>query len=185
MADIHNPITGRTSLATISSTVYVKVDVTQWDTDETLSYAVITQASAPSSIGQIYTLATELGSQTTNSDDLEIDLGDQPAGLAAIALCLDPTDDGTYTYAFNGVSNGTFDPTSAIDDGEDLSENAESLTFVTDDTFDSSGQTVLVVCPVEEGNTVPFTLYVVRTDRQGTSTELAPIDPHIQNGGYG
>ncbi len=187
MSDQNNPITDTTDFSDIDGVVYVRLNATNWRNDGTgyLLYSIILQNSPPDSVADIYEKATILSSSTqTRSDDLTIDLAGLSGNFSAIAIYLDPVTDGTNNYIFSGFSDGGFDPVSAINDGEDLTKNPISLTFIDGDTYDDSGRTVVIVCPIAAGNSVPFTLDVTETSPLGSVTPLH-IDPHIKNGGYG
>jgi hypothetical protein len=193
-------ITGTTAFGDIASVVYVEVNVTgfvegEWETAKCSfsplpTVPVTFPDNCPANIAAIYATASGPLPLTAPQDGLDITLaewGFVNGQYAAIAFNLSPNTDGTYNYVFNGVSGGSFDPTQAIQDGEPLPSPC-SLTWIQGDTFDSAGQTFVVICPITAlgSNTeVPYTLQVVKTNIGSGASTLLVIDPKLKNMGCG
>jgi hypothetical protein len=193
-------ITGNTPFSDIASVVYVEVDATgfvEGDPESAkCSFSPIPTVpvtfpdNCPANIAALYATASGPLPLTTPQDGLDITLaewGFVSGQYAAIAFNLSPNTDGTYNYVFKGVSGGSFDPTQALQDGEPLPSPC-SLTWIQGDTFDSTGQTVIVMCPVtapDSNSEVPYTLQVMKTSIGSGASTLLVIDPHVRNGGYG
>lgn len=185
LSNIHNAMSSSADISAVAGVVYVTLDVTNWDKSGFFLYSIVTQNGQPQDLEQIYSLAKQLSGQMIKQTEIEIDLGGVSGNMAAVAIYLKPVlDNQGNTYTFAGVSNGSFDQTQAMDDGEDLSLNQNgkaSLEFVYRYGNDSTGRTVVFVCPVCAGKGVPFTLYVADSEHP----KPLVIDPHIKNGGYG
>lgn len=191
-------IIGNTPFDALNSVVYVKVNVTGFVSGNPQSAACAFSPppatppafpdNVPDNIDDLYATAAGPLPLSSSQSGLDICLAEwcfTSGQFAAIAFNLSPESDGTYNYAFNGVSSGGFNPRQAIFDGEPLI-SACTMSWIQDDGFDGAGQTVVVVCPVTDPDSdseIPYTLEVVKTDIVSGASTCLIIDPKVKNAG--